>query len=157
MSRKKSHKRRSIFPDSIYNSELVARFVNRLMYDGKKGVAEVIFYKALSIIEEKINDQKGIEVFNKSIENVKPKVEVKSRRLGGATYQVPIEVSEYRQRTLAIRWLVTYSRERTDRTMAAKLAGEFMDAYNNTGGAIKKKEDVFRMAEANKAFAHYRW
>ena len=156
MSRKKPAKKREIFPDGIYNSELVAKFINRMMLDGKKGVSEKIFYKAMDEIKEKTKTD-GIEIFNKAINNVKPRVEVRSRRLGGSTYQIPVEVSEYRQRTLAIRWLVIYARQRSERDMFRKLAAELIDASNNSGGSIKKKEDIFKMAEANKAFAHYRW
>lgn len=156
MSRRKAAKERQVHPDPIHNSELVSRFVNRMMLDGKKGVSEKIFYDALDIIKEKIS-QDGIEVFEKAIENVKPQVEVRSRRVGGSTYQVPVEVRPRRQRTLAIRWLINYSRERGERTQARKLAGELIDAFNQTGNSIKKREDVFKMAESNKAFAHYRW
>lgn len=156
MSRKKPAKKREIFPDGIYNSELVAKFINRMMLDGKKGVSEKIFYKAMDEIKEKTKTD-GIEIFQKAVDNVKPRVEVRSRRLGGSTYQIPVEVSEYRQRTLAIRWLITYARQRNERDMFRKLASELIDASNNSGGSIKKKEDIFKMAEANKAFAHYRW
>lgn len=157
MSRRKQAKVRKVNPDPVFNSELVSRFVNRMMLDGKKGVAEKIFYKAIDVLTEKVSDENGIDVFLKAVENVKPQVEVKPRRVGGSTYQVPIEVYERRQRSLAIRWLVTYSRGRNERTMAQKLAGELLDAYNKTGSSMKKKEDVFKMAEANKAFAHFRW
>jgi small subunit ribosomal protein S7 len=156
MSRRKSADKREIAPDPVYNSELVSRFINRLMLDGKKGNAEKIFYGALSAIKEK-TQQEGIEIFQKAIDNAKPQVEVKSRRVGGATYQVPVEVNPDRQRSLALRWLIEISRTRSERGMTAKLAAELMDAANNQGGTIKKREDVFRMAEANKAFAHYRW
>lgn len=156
MSRRKAAQRRKVSPDPIYNSELVARFINRLMLDGKRGKAERIFYKAMDVIKAKLN-REGIDVFNEACENVKPKIEVKSRRVGGATYQVPIEVYPIRQRSLALRWVVTSARNRNERGMENKLAGEIIDAANNTGSSIKKREDVFRMAEANKAFAHYRW
>ncbi|MBN8215890.1 MAG: 30S ribosomal protein S7 [Spirochaetes bacterium] len=156
MSRRKSADKREIAPDPVYNSELVSRFINRLMLDGKKGNAEKIFYGALDSIKEK-TQQEGIEIFQKAIDNAKPQVEVKSRRVGGATYQVPVEVNPDRQRSLALRWLIEISRTRSERGMTAKLAAELMDAANNQGGTIKKREDVFRMAEANKAFAHYRW
>jgi small subunit ribosomal protein S7 len=156
MSRRKAAEKRIVNPDPIYNSELVTRFINRMMLDGKKGKSETIFYDAMELIKTKLN-QEGIEVFQKAIENVQPQIEVKSRRVGGATYQVPVEVSPLRQRTLALRWIVGICRTRSERGMAAKLAGELMDAFNNTGASIKKREDVFRMAEANKAFAHYRW
>ncbi len=156
MSRRKEAKKRSISPDPIHGSELVTRFINRMMEDGKKGASEKIFYGAMETIKTKLN-QDGIEVFQKAVDNVKPHVEVKSRRVGGATYQVPVEVSPERQRTLAIRWMVTYSRLRSERGMSNKLSAEIVDAFNNTGASIKKREDVFKMAEANKAFAHYRW
>ena len=156
MSRRKVAKKKEIYPDPLYKSELVARFINRMMKDGKKGAAETIFYKAMEIIKER-QQMEGIEVFKKAIENVQPQVEVKSRRVGGATYQVPIEVNPFRQRSLAIRWLVTHSRKRGERGMASRLAAEIIDASNASGGSVKKKEDVFKMAEANKAFAHYRW
>ena len=156
MSRRKAAQRRKVFPDPIYNSELVARFINRLMLDGKRGKAERIFYRAMEVIKAKIN-REGIEVFNEAYENVKPKIEVKSRRVGGATYQVPVEVYPLRQRSLALRWVVTSARKRNERGMEKKLAGEIIDAANKTGAAIKKREDVFKMAESNKAFAHYRW
>ncbi len=156
MSRRKAAQQRKVSPDPIYNSELVARFINRLMVDGKRGKAEKIFYRSLEVIKSKIN-RDGLDVFKEAYENVKPKIEVKSRRVGGSTYQVPIEVYPIRQRSLAIRWIVTYSRQRNERSMENKLAGEFIDAANNTGASIKKREDVFKMAESNKAFAHYRW
>lgn len=156
MSRRKQIKKREVNPDPIYNSELVSRFINRMMLGGKKGIAEKIFYSAMGVIKEKMNLD-GIEVFEKAIENVKPQVEVRSRRVGGATYQVPVEVSNIRQRSLSLRWIIGNSRDRNERSMASKLAAELMDAYNNTGSSIKKKEDVFKMAEANKAFVHYRW
>ncbi len=156
MSRRKAAEKRIVNPDPIYNSELVTRFINRMMLDGKKGKSETIFYDAMEIIKNKMNTE-GIEIFQKAIENIQPQVEVKSRRVGGATYQVPVEVSPLRQRTLALRWIVGICRKRSERGMANKLAGELMDAFNNTGASVKKREDVFRMAEANKAFAHYRW
>lgn len=156
MSRRKSAQQRKVSPDPIYNSELVARFINRLMVDGKRGKAEKIFYAAMNVIKSKLN-REGIEVFQEAYENVKPKIEVRSRRVGGSTYQVPIEVYPVRQRSLALRWMVTYSRQRNERGMENRLAGEIIDAVNNTGASIKKKEDVFKMAESNKAFAHYRW
>ncbi len=156
MSRKKIAKKRIINPDFIYGSVLVSRFINRLMLGGKKGTAEKIFYKAIDTVNQKMK-KKNIEVFEQAITNVKPQVEVKSRRVGGAVYQVPLEVNEFRQITLAIRWLVNYSRGRSERGMIAKLSSEFMDAYNNTGNSIKKKEEIFKSAESNKAFAHYRW
>lgn len=156
MSRRKAIKKREVEPDPMYNSELVTKFINRMMVDGKKGKSEKIFYEAIKVLAEKTNLD-PIEAFQKAVQSVRPQVEVKSRRVGGATYQVPVEVPPLRQNTLALRWLVTYSRLRGERGMAAKLAAEFNDAINGTGGAVKKKEDVFRMAESNKAFAHYRW
>jgi len=147
---------REVLPDPIYNSKVVTKFINKLMWDGKKSVAEKIMYEALEIIEKK-GEKKGIEVFNEAIENVKPLLEVKSRRVGGATYQVPVEVRPIRQQSLAIRWLVEAARKRNERTMAQRLANELMDAANKRGAAYKKKEDTYKMAEANKAFAHYRW
>ena len=147
---------REVLPDPIYNSKVITKFINKLMWDGKKSVAEKIFYNALKIIDEK-GEKKGIEVFEEAIENVKPLLEVKSRRVGGATYQVPVEVRPVRQQSLAIRWLVDAARNRNERTMAQRLANELMDAANKRGAAFKKKEDTYKMAEANKAFAHYRW
>jgi len=147
---------REILPDPIYNSKLVTKFINTIMLDGKKSVAAKIFYGALDTIEKK-GEEKGIDIFNKAVENIKPVMEVKSRRIGGATYQVPIEVRPVRQQSLALRWLIEYSRKRSERTMIDRLANEFLDAANERGAAYKKKEDTYKMAEANKAFAHYRW
>jgi len=157
MARRSIPPGRGLFPDRKFNSLLVSKFINNLMLDGKKSVSEGIFYGALDLIAAKLPDVEAIEVFNTAIENVKPVLEVKSRRVGGANYQVPIEVKPERRQALAIRWLITHTRSRNEKTTAQKLANELMDAYRNTGGAIKKKEDVLRMAEANKAFAHYRW
>ena len=148
---------REILPDPIYNSKLVSKFINSIMLDGKKSVAAKIFYDAIDIIDKKVEDEKGIDVFYKAVENIKPVMEVKSRRIGGATYQVPIEVRPVRQQALAIRWLISYTRKRSERTMKDRLANELMDAANERGTAYKKKEDTYKMAEANKAFAHYRW
>ncbi len=147
---------REILADPIYNSKMVSKFINILMLAGKKSVAAKIFYEALESIDSKGED-KGIDVFNKAIENIKPLMEVKSRRIGGATYQVPIEVRPVRQQALAIRWLISYTRKRSERTMKDRLANELMDAANDRGASYKKKEDTYKMAEANKAFAHYRW
>ncbi len=147
---------REILADPIYNSKMVSKFINILMLDGKKSVAAKIFYEALEAIDGKGED-KGIDIFNKAIENVKPLMEVKSRRIGGATYQVPIEVRPVRQQALAIRWLISYTRKRSERTMKDRLANELLDAANDRGATYKKKEDTYKMAEANKAFAHYRW
>jgi len=147
---------REVMPDPIYNSKVVTKFINGVMLDGKKSVAETVMYSALKIAEEKTG-KKGIEVFDEAIENVKPLMEVKSRRVGGATYQVPIEVRPVRQQALAIRWIIDAARKRNERTMAARLANELIEASEKRGAAYKKKEDTYKMAEANKAFAHYRW
>ncbi len=147
---------REILPDPVYNSKLVSKFINSLMLDGKKSVASRIFYEALEIIEKK-GEEKGIDVFNKAVENIKPVMEVKSRRIGGATYQVPVEVRPVRQQALALRWLISFTRKRSERTMKDRLANELIDAANERGASYKKKEDTYKMAEANKAFAHYRW
>lgn len=143
-------------PDPIYNSELATAIINKLMYSGKRGVAESIFYGALDLIAEKTGKD-PMSVVEQAIKNIMPILEVKPRRVGGATYQVPVEVRAKRRNALALRWLVSYARQRGEKTMVEKLAGELMDAANNTGGAIKKREDTHKMAEANKAFAHYRW
>jgi len=143
-------------PDPRFNSKLVSKFVNCLMWDGKKSTAERIFYAALDSIEEKTG-QSALTVFKQAVANVKPVVEVKSRRVGGANYQVPVEVPQRRARTLAVRWLVSYARERREKHMEEKLANEILDALNQQGGAFKRKDDLYRMAQANKAFAHYRW
>ena len=157
MARRRIPPGRGLVPDRRYNSALVAKFVNCLMWDGKKSVAETIFYNAMDIIAAKMEGQEPVEVFNQALENVKPVLEVKSRRVGGANYQVPVEVKPERRQALAFRWIIGNARSRNEKTMATRLANELMDAFRNTGGAIKKKEDVLRMAEANKAFAHYRW
>ena len=143
--------------DPVYGSDLVTKFVNSLMYQGKKSTAEGIFYKALTQLEQKGGGTDAITLFKKAVENAKPLLEVKSRRVGGANYQVPVEVNSDRRTSLAIRWLITYSRDRAEKGMVDKLTNELLDAANGKGAAIKKKEDVHRMAEANKAFAHYRW
>ncbi|MBN2895191.1 MAG: 30S ribosomal protein S7 [Campylobacterales bacterium] len=147
---------REIMPDPVHGSKVVTKFINKIMYDGKKSVAEKIMYGAMDIIASR-GGRSGIEVFNEAIEKIKPVVEVKSRRVGGATYQVPVEVRPVRQLSLAIRWLIEASRKRNERTMAERLANELMDAASDKGNAFKKKEDTYKMAEANKAFAHYRW
>ena len=157
MSRRKSNYKREVIPDPVYNDVLVAKFANGLMEDGKKGVAQKILYGAIDNLREKVNDEEPLNVFNKAIENVKPALEVRSRRVGGATYQVPVDVRPTRRTTLAIRWLVDYSRKRGEKDMKTRLANELLDAYNNRGNAIKKREDTHKMADANKAFAHYRW
>jgi small subunit ribosomal protein S7 len=156
MPRRRVVAQREVDPDAIYNSVLVTKFVNSIMKRGKKTVAEGIFYGAMDLIKQKANDD-PLKVFKKAVENVKPMLEVKTRRVGGANYQVPVEVSRTRQQSLAIRWLIDYSRDRNEKSMKERLANELMDAANNRGGAMKKKEDTHRMAEANKAFAHYRW
>ncbi len=147
---------REVLPDPVYNNKVITKFINSLMKDGKKSIATEIFYDALKLIEKK-SEEKGIDVFNAAIENIKPVMEVKSRRVGGATYQVPIEVRPARQQSLAIRWLITYARRRSERTMKERLANELLDAANSRGATYKKKEDTYKMAEANKAFAHYAW
>ncbi len=154
--RRRKAERRQATPDPLYNDELVARFINAIMYNGKKSVAQSIVYKAFDIIEERTSEQ-GVEVFKKAVSNVAPLVEVRSRRVGGATYQVPIEVRPERRMTLAFRWIIQYSRARGDKSMAVRLAGELMSAAKGEGGSIKKKDDTHRMAEANKAFAHIRF
>ena len=156
MPRRGSISKRDVLPDPMYNSKLVTKLVNNVMYDGKKGVAQTIVYDAFKMIEEKLG-QNALEVFQAALDNIKPELEVKARRVGGSTYQVPMEVRPERQQTLALRWLISYSRNRSERTMAERLAGEIMDAKNSMGGAFKKKEETHRMAEANKAFAHYRY
>ena len=156
MPRKGPVKKKEINPDPVYGSRLLARFINRLMMRGKKSIAEKIVYGALQVIEEKTN-RNGLEVFEQAIKNVAPAVEVKPRRVGGATYQVPVEVRSDRRIALAIRWLVTFARKRSGKTMVDKLAAELMDAANNTGASVKKREDAYKMAEANKAIEHYRW
>ena len=154
--RKRRAVKRDVLPDPIYNSKVVTKVVNAVMLDCKKGTAQTILYKAFDIIKERTNED-PMNIFEKAMENIKPALEVKSRRVGGSNYQVPIEVSPARSQALAIRWLVKYARERGGKGMAENLASELIDASNGTGGAVKKREDTHRMAEANKAFAHYRW
>jgi small subunit ribosomal protein S7 len=157
MPRRRVAAKREVLPDPIYNSTMVTKFINSLMWGGKKSVAEGIFYGAMTQIHEKTQED-ALKIFKRAMDNVKPKVEVKSRRVGGSTYQVPIEVDQKsRGNSLAIRWLISYSRGRGEKTMVDRLAGELLDAANNRGNAIKKKDDTHRMADANKAFAHYRW
>ncbi|MBQ3390790.1 MAG: 30S ribosomal protein S7 [Clostridia bacterium] len=156
MPRRGSVPVRDVLPDPLYGSQMVTRLINNIMYDGKKGVAQKIVYDAFEIIKEK-TDKDPLEVFEAALENIMPVLEVKARRVGGATYQVPMEVRPERRRTLGLRWLTTYSRQRGERTMSERLAGELLDAINNAGGAVKKKDDTHRMAESNKAFAHYRY
>jgi small subunit ribosomal protein S7 len=157
MPRKGYVPQREIMPDPVYQSTLVTKFINGLMWDGKKNTAEQIFYDALQIVEQKSGGEEALKVFKKAIENVKPILEVKTRRVGGANYQVPVEVNPNRRTSLSIRWLISYSRTRPGKSMKEKLAGEILDAANNRGSSVKKREDVHKMAEANKAFAHYRW
>ncbi|UVO24926.1 30S ribosomal protein S7 [Mycoplasma capricolum] len=154
--RKNRAEKRDVLADPIYNSKLVTRAINKIMLDGKRGIAQSIIYDAFNIIKEKTNKE-PIEVFNKAIENIKPHLELKVRRIGGANYQVPVEVSAERQITLALRWLINYARLINEKVMTIKLANEIIDASNNIGGSVKKREDTHKMAEANKAFAHYRW
>jgi small subunit ribosomal protein S7 len=156
MPRRRRAEVREIQPDPQFGSTLAEKFVNSMMWDGKKTVSQGIFYGAMDIIQEKTGDE-PLKLFKKAVENCKPVLEVKTRRVGGANYQVPVEVSQNRRTSLAIRWLLSNARSRSDKSMAEKLAYELMDAANMRGGAIKKKDDVHRMAEANKAFAHYRW
>ncbi len=157
MPRRRVAAKREVLPDPIYNSTMVTRFINSLMWDGKKSTAENIFYSAMDQIQKKTQED-PLKVFKKAIDNVKPRVEVKSRRVGGSTYQVPIEVDQKsRGNSLAIRWLISYSRGRSEKTMTERLAAEILDAGNNRGSAVKKRDDTHRMADANKAFAHYRW
>ncbi len=156
MPRKGFVPRREVGVDPVYGSDLVTKFINCMMWDGKKSVAERTFYEAMERIAKKTNDE-ALKIFKKAVENCKPMLEVKTRRVGGANYQVPVEVNPIRRQSLAIRWLISYARGRAGKSMVDKLSEELMDAANSRGGAIKKKEDVHRMAEANKAFAHYRW
>jgi small subunit ribosomal protein S7 len=156
MPRRATVDKREILPDPVYNSRLVTKFINNVTRAGKKTTAERIFYGALGIISERTGDD-PVKVFKRAVENTRPQVEVKSRRVGGSTYQVPIEVNNDRQQSLAIRWLINFANSRHEKTMTERLAGEFLDAASNRGGAIKKRDDTHRMAEANKAFAHYRW
>jgi small subunit ribosomal protein S7 len=156
MPRRREVPKRRIIPDPKYKDKLVSKFTNTLMFDGKKAVAEGILYGAFDVIGERFKED-PVEVFRKALDNVKPKLEVKSRRVGGATYQVPVEVRPERRVALAMRWIVTYARERGEKTMRERLAGEFVDAAQGRGNAVKKKDDTHKMAEANKAFAHYRW
>ena len=156
MPRKGYIAKRDVLPDPIYNSKVVTKLVNNVMLDGKKSIAQKIVYDAFEIVQEK-QQTSPLEVFENALNNVMPVLEVKARRVGGATYQVPMEIRPERRQTLGLRWLVLYARKRNEKTMAQKLAAEIIDAINNNGGAFKKKEDMHRMAEANKAFAHYKW
>ena len=156
MPRRSGVHKRDVLPDHIYNSKVVTKLVNQIMLDGKKGTAQTIVYEAFNIAANKLG-QEPMDIFNKALENAMPVLEVKARRVGGSTYQVPMEIRPERRQTLAIRWLVSFARKRSEKTMDARLAGELMDAYNMTGGAVKRKDEMHRAAEANKAFAHYRW
>ena len=156
MPRRGRISKRDVLPDPLYGSKLVTKLINNVMQDGKKGVAQTIVYDAFTAVEEKVG-QNALEVFEEALENIMPKLEVKARRVGGSTYQVPMEVRAERRQTLGLRWLVAAARSRSERTMAERLAGEITDAKNSMGGAFKKKEETHRMAEANKAFAHYRY
>ena len=156
MPRRREVQKRKILPDPKYQDRLVTKFINNLMRKGKRSVAEQICYGALEIVQEKTSDE-PLKTFKKALENIKPVLEVKSRRVGGATYQVPVEVRQDRRVALGMRWLINYSKDRGEKTMHEKLAGEILDAANNRGNAVKKREDTHKMAEANKAFAHYRW
>ena len=156
MPRRGNVPKREVLPDPLYNSILVTKLVNSIMLDGKKGIAQKVVYGAFDIIKEKTGNE-PLDVFTNAMENIMPSLETKSRRVGGSTYQVPMEVRPARRQTLGLRWLTTYSRNRSEKTMKERLAAEIMDAANNTGSAVKKREDVHKMAESNKAFAHYRW
>ena len=156
MPRRGNVPKREVLPDPLYNSVMVTRLINSVMLDGKKGVAQKVVYGAFELIQEKTGND-PLETFSTALENIMPVLEVKARRVGGATYQVPIEVRPKRRQTLGLRWLTNYARARSEKTMRERLAGEIMDAANNTGSAVKKREDTHKMAEANKAFAHYRW
>lgn len=156
MPRRSGVPKRDVLPDPVYNSKVITKLINQIMLDGERGVAQKIVYEAFEIVQKKLG-QAPEEVFQKALENVMPVLEVKARRVGGANYQVPLEIRPDRRQTLGIRWMVSYARKRSERTMKERLAGEIVDAFNSAGGAFKKKEDTHRMAEANKAFAHYRW
>lgn len=156
MPRRNGVPKRYVLPDPIYNNKTITKLINQIMLDGKKGIAQSIVYEAFDIIKDKTNNE-GIDVFAKALSNSMPALEVKARRVGGATYQVPMDIRPDRKQTLAIRWLVNFARKRGEKTMKERLAGELMDAYNNTGATIKRKDEMHRMAEANKAFAHFRW
>ncbi|MCD8004564.1 MAG: 30S ribosomal protein S7 [Oscillospiraceae bacterium] len=156
MPRRGNVPKREVLPDPLYNSVLVTKLINSIMLDGKKGVAQKVVYGAFDIVKDKTGKD-PLEVYTQALENIMPSLEVKARRVGGATYQVPVEVRPARRQTLGLRWLTTYSRKRSEKTMKERLAAELMDAANNTGSAVKKREDTHKMAESNKAFAHYRW
>ena len=157
MSRRRTNYKREVAADPVYNDTTVSRFINKIMLEGKKSRAQRLVYAAFDELRSKVSGEEPLTVFKKAVENCKPSLEVRSRRVGGATYQVPVDVRPTRRLTLSMRWLVQYSRDRGEKTMAQRIAGELADAYNNRGNAIKKKEDVHRMAESNKAFSHYNW
>lgn len=156
MPRRSGVPKRDVLPDPVYGSVVLAKLINQVMLDGKKGTAQAIVYEALEIATKKLGTE-PMEVFERALENTKPQLEVKARRVGGSTYQVPMEIRGERRQTLAIRWIVDFARKRGEKTMKDRLAGELMDAYNGTGGSVKRKDEMHRMAEANKAFAHFRW
>ncbi|MDR2202076.1 MAG: 30S ribosomal protein S7 [Clostridiales bacterium] len=156
MPRRSGVPKRDVLPDPLYGSKVITKLINQIMLDGKKGAAQAIVYEAFGLLKEKTGGE-ALEAFNKALENIMPVLEVKARRVGGSTYQVPVEIRPDRRQTLAIRWLVLFARKRSEKTMKEKLAGELIDAYSNSGAAVKRKEEMHRMAEANKAFAHYRW
>ena len=156
MPRRGNVPKRDVLPDPLYNSKLVTKLINNIMYDGKKGIAQKIVYDAFEIVKNKTGKEPDV-AFQEAMENIMPALEIKARRVGGATYQVPMEVRPERRQTLGLRWITTYSRARGEKTMKERLAGEILDALNGAGGAVKKREDVHKMAEANKAFAHFRW
>jgi len=157
MSRRRRSVKREVLPDPIYNDTIVAKFVNRLMSDGKKSTAQNILYRSFDLLREKVPGEEPLTVFKKAIDNIKPALEVKSRRVGGATYQVPVDVRPSRRLTLSMRWVISYARKRSEKSMSDRLASELADAFNNRGNSIKKKEDVLKMAEANRAFSHFSW
>jgi small subunit ribosomal protein S7 len=157
MPRRHIPQRKAPLPDPVYHDVTVARFVNRMMYDGKRSTSQSIVHEAMEELQRKVDDKTPVEVFHQALDNVKPMIEVKSRRVGGSTYQVPVEIKDNRREALAMRWIISAARGRSGKTMGARLSQELLDAFNNTGTAVKKKEDTHRMADANKAFAHYRW
>lgn len=157
MSRRKKTFKREIIPDPVHKDLVIAKFVNKMMIQGKKGVAQKLFYGALDELQGKVPNEEPVAILKKALENVKPSIEVRSRRVGGATYQVPVDVRPSRRLALAMRWLIEYSRERGEKDYSKRLAGKLLDAYNNRGNSIKKKDDVHRMTDANKAFSHYNW
>ena len=157
MSRRRRSVKREVLPDPIYNDTIVAKFVNRLMSDGKKSTAQNILYRSFDLLREKVPGEEPLTVFKKAIDNIKPALEVKSRRVGGATYQVPVDVRPSRRLTLAMRWVISYARKRSEKSMSDRLASELADAFNNRGNSIKKREDVHKMADANRAFSHFSW